>query len=131
MPLMIQFIGGVFSFNGSSSGENSSIDHDGSFTVTGGTILAIGTSDMIDGVDSVKDQVLISAFIAGHAGDKITVTDVSGEEIISITAERDYGHMFISDAAMQERNTYTIIINGTAAANVKADSSITTYGKNR
>ena len=127
----IEISGGTLLINGPASGGNSSIDHDGSFTVTGGTILAIGASGMLDGVDSVKDQVLIYAFISGRAGDKIAVTDASGKEIVSMTAERDYGHMFISDAAMQVGNTYTISINGTAAANVAANSSITTYGKNK
>lgn len=125
----IEISGGTLLVNGPASGESTSVDHDGSFTVTGGTILAIGASGMIDGVDSVKDQVLISAFIAGHKGDKISVTDASGKEIVSMTAERDFGHMFISDPSMQEGNTYTIIFNGTAAANVEAGNSITIYGK--
>ena len=58
---------------------------------------------------------------------KITVTDASGNELVSITAERDYGHMFISSASIRTGGTYTVYINGSAAASITVGSSITNY----
>ena len=82
---------------------------------------------MVDGIDTAKNQAVISAYISGNAGDKITVTDASGNELVSITAERDYGHMFISSASIQTGGTYTVNINGSAAANITVGSSVTNY----
>ena len=58
---------------------------------------------------------------------KITVTDATGNELVSITAERDYGHMFISSASIRTGGTYTVNINGSAAASITVGSSITNY----
>ncbi len=123
----IEISGGTLLINGPASSANSSIDHDGSFTVTGGTILAIGAPGMVDGIDTAKNQAVISAYISGNAGDKITVTDASGNELVSITAERNYGHMYISSASIQTGGTYTVNINGSAAASITVSSSITNY----
>jgi hypothetical protein len=65
---------------GPSADNNSALDYDGTFTLTGGTLLAVGSAGMAQSVSSTSQSVL--AFTTRiDAETKLVIADSSGREL--------------------------------------------------
>jgi hypothetical protein len=94
-----------------SSADNEAMDLDGSLSYSGGTVIYGGTNtgQTVDG-----HYVYLSNGIT--AGDKITVTDSSGKEILSYTAtQTTSGGVAIANTAITSGSSYKVLVNGTTS----------------
>ena len=118
--------GGYITISGPENSGNGSIDYAGTGTITGGTLIAAGMSGMeMNMSDAVQGSILISVG-SQSSGTSITVTDSSGNEIISFTPTTSYSCVLISSPDLQIGQTYTIA-SGNSSQDVTLDDYI--YGQ--
>lgn len=102
--------GGTTYINAPINGGNGSLDYTTSGTVTGGTVVAAGASGMEVNFDSDSTQGAIHCDLSStqSAGTEITLTDSSGNIIVSYTPEIDFQCILISSSDITENGTYTL-----------------------
>lgn len=108
--------GGLVIVEGPSGAGNGALDRgDGvgcTATVTGGTVLAIGSADMAINFDSGTQCSALLA-LSGAEGTVITVDDGSG---FSFTASQSFECVVYSSPEMTQGDTYTVTAGGQSAA---------------
>jgi hypothetical protein len=75
---------------GPTSAGNGALDSNGGFDVSGGTLLAVGSSGMAESPDSGSAQAWIAATVSGSAGDEIRITDADGTVTTYVTESVTY-----------------------------------------
>ena len=105
--------GGSLVVNGSVHDGNGPLDAAGDITITGGTVWALGTSDMLQGFAQGSTQASITANIAGTAGQTLIILDANGKEVVRQTASKDFQAVIMSSADLVDGQTYTIQVDGT------------------
>ena len=104
--------GGSLVVNGSVHDGNGPLDAAGDITITGGTVWALGTSDMLQGFAQGSTQASITANIAGTAGQTLIILDANGKEVARQTASKDFQAVIMSSADLVDGQTYTIQVEG-------------------
>jgi hypothetical protein len=104
-----------------SSNDNSALDADGGMVVTGGIVVAAGSSSMAETFDSTSTQYsfLYQFGASCSGGTTITVTDESGTELVSFVPELDFQCVIVSLPELTEA-TYTV-----AAGNSSGEIELT------
>lgn len=108
--------GGEIYIDGSSDNGNSAIDYGdrSSAYMNGGTLVAIGSSGMAEGMsDSSKQEVLMVKLGEQMEAGDVELTDNEGNVIVSYTALKTYDCVIISTAEVESGATYTLTTSGT------------------
>ena len=108
--------GGEIYIDGSSDNGNSAIDYGdrSSAYMNGGTLVAIGSSGMAEGMsDSSKQKVLMVKLGEQMEAGNVVLTDSEGNVIVSYTALKTYDCVIISTAEVESGATYTLTTSGT------------------
>lgn len=108
--------GGEIYIDGSSDNGNSAIDYGdrSSAYMNGGTLVAIGSSGMAEGMsDSSKQEVLMVKLGEQMEAGDVELTDNEGNVIVNYTALKSYDCVIISTAEVESGATYTLTISGT------------------
>lgn len=114
--------GGETYVNGPTSDGDGILDFGGTGTITGGTILALGSAGMAQGFDSSSSQGSMLVSASGSQGDLIELKDASGNVLASYTALKDYQCVIVSAPGVVEGGTYTLTF-GSNSKEVTLDSS--------
>lgn len=117
----IRVTGGTTYVWGPENDGNGSIDTGISATISGGTVLAAGSSGMAETFSSDSTQCSALVGLSGSAGDTITVSDSSGNVIVSGTAGASYACVVVSSPDMAQGETYTVS-NGSSSVEVEMSS---------
>ena len=117
--------GGEIYIDGPTSDGDGALDYDGTGTITGGTLVAVGANGMAMnfGADSTQGSILLN--LSGSAGQTVTVRDSSGSVLLSYTPAKDYRSVVVSCPGLTQGETYTVSA-GTQEATVTLDTLI--YG---
>lgn len=118
--------GGEVYIDGPSDGGNSAIDYgdNAAAYINGGTVVAVGSSDMVEAFDDSSEQAVMSVSVsAGSAGDEIKLLDSDGNELISFTAAKTYDAVIITTADLAQGKTYTLV-TGDNETTVEMTSSV-------
>ena len=118
--------GGEVYIDGPSDGGNSAIDYgdNAAAYINGGTVVAVGSSDMVEAFDDSSEQAVMSVSVsAGSAGDEIKLLDSDGNELISFTAAKTYDAVIITTADLAQGETYTLV-TGDNETTVEMTSSV-------
>lgn len=106
----LEVSGGEVYVNGPTSDDDSAIDYgDGSTaTITGGTVVALGSTGMAEGFgnSSTQGSMLISA--SGNAGDTVTLSDSSGKVLCSYVAQKSFACVLVSAPGVEQGKSYTL-----------------------
>ena len=108
--------GGEIYIDGPSDNGNSAIDYGdrSSAYVNGGTLVAIGSSGMAEGMsDSSKQKVLMVKLGEQMEDGDVVLTDSEGNVIVSYTALKSYDCVIISTAEVESGAAYTLTTSGT------------------
>ena len=108
----VEITGGVVLVNGPSSDGDGAFDYDSEATVSGGTVLMIGSSRMVQSFSGGTQPFLYTANVSGSAGDTVAIVDANGSVIASITATKQFGMMLASSPKFTEGGEYTLVIGG-------------------
>lgn len=104
--------GGELYIDGPSDNGNAAIDYGENATaaINGGTVVAVGSSGMLESLDSSSEQgIIMSAVASGTSGDEIKLMDSAGNELVSFTAAKAYDSVVISTEKLSEGETYTLV----------------------
>ena len=106
----LEVSGGEVYVSGPTSDGDSAIDYgDGSTaTITGGTVVALGSTGMAEGFGNLSTQgsMLISA--SGNAGDTVTLSDSSGKVLCSYVAQKSFACVLVSAPGVEQGKSYTL-----------------------
>lgn len=111
--------------DGPTSNGDSALDFDGSASITGGTVIAAGSSGMAQNFGSGSTQGSILLNVNGTANSKIEIADNSGNVLASFLPSKNYSCVVISCPELKKGETYTVTAGGTETS-VTLDSLI--YG---
>ena len=94
---------------------NGALDVNGTFTVTGGTLIAVGSASMPVAPSTSSAQGWVMAATTGQAGSEVQV--LSGSTVLAeFTAPVAFGNVVYSSPAITSGAQYTLEVNGTATA---------------
>src|SRR5690349_2097349 len=84
--------GGDITVYGPTADGNGALDVNGTFDVSGGTLVATGSAGMMVAPSTDSDQAWIAAALdtTASAGTEVVVSDEDGTEVASYTPEKDY-----------------------------------------
>lgn len=108
--------GGVIRVSLTSSGSNDAIDYGsesgGSCVITGGDLIACGSSTMAEGFSDASTQcaVLYNLGYNAEAGTTVRVLDSAGKEILSYTVPCAFSSVSLSSPDFKLGETYTVMI---------------------
>jgi hypothetical protein len=109
----ITMTGGDVVVYGPTNDGNGSLDYDGSFLISGGTLVAAGSSGMAQASSTDSTQKSLLATVTGSEGTVVEFKDSSGTVVATFTGIRQFASVLVSNPAIVEGQTYTIVVDGT------------------
>lgn len=123
--------GGDIKVFGPTDDGNGALDYDGTCEITGGNLVAIGSSGMMQAPSSSSSQYSLVFVLSSNYSENsvITIKDSSGDEVLNITAKKLYKSVVFSSSKIKKDETYTIYVDGSESGSLTASSITTTNGK--
>ncbi len=122
----ISITGGNLFISLTGTGPNSAVDYGsengGRFTISGGTVIACGSSQMAEGPEKESTQGFIMQTVSGSAGDTLSVTDSDGNTIIEKEIPCSFTSVIISSPEISVGDTLTLNV-GENSTEITVDNS--------
>jgi hypothetical protein len=109
--------GGEVYISGLSRGMDGAIDFDGSFIVTGGSLITAGNA-LSPSADSSQPVLLVSYTAQYDEGSLITLKDAAGNTLLEYTSRIAFSASAMTSPEMKVGETYTIFIDGEKRADI-------------
>ncbi len=124
----IAMTGGTVFVDGPTVNNNGSLDYQSSFAISGGTLVASGSSGMAQAPGSSSSQPSVLMYYAGMqaAGTAIVLKDASGSKIVEFTPSKQYSSVAISSPLLKVGSAYTLYSGAKELVKITL-SSMTTY----
>lgn len=119
---------GTLFVHGTTANNNGAIDYDGVFEMTGGVLIAAGSSGMAQAPSPQSTNHAIAMTFtarAQQAGTTVTLRDSSDKELLSFTPKRQFQSIVIASPAIKQGATYTLHAGGTKVVSFPVSSVIT------
>ncbi len=128
----ISVTGGVTLVSGPTDDGNCAFDYETSASVTGGIVVALGSSGMAENFTEADNQgAILCSFTSQTAGTSFALTDSDGSVVASFTPAKAYCCVTITAPAITSGSSYSIVCGGTvsdADENGFADSGTVSGG---
>lgn len=125
----IDMTGGILLVDGPISSGDGAIDYDGTFNISGGTLIAVGSAGMDESPSSSSTQYILHINTTNkNANTNITLVDKDNNEIINYSPSKEYSSIVISTPDLQKDNNYTLKIDDNTEASITVSEIITNYG---
>ena len=105
----LEMPGGELYVNGPQSGGDGALDYDGSFTLTGGTVVAVGSAGMAQGV---SDPAIPGTAMNVSGSGVLEVLDSTGNALVHFEPLRDYSHVVVYSDCFTDGESYTLTLGG-------------------
>lgn len=104
--------GGEILVYGPENGGNGALDYDGEAVISGGTVIALGASQMAQnfGADSGQCAILVNLQGMQPAGTTVELKNAAGETLLSCVAKKSYNSAVFSCPEIQVGQTYTVVM---------------------
>lgn len=139
--------GGTMVIWGAEDGANGALDFDSTCDINGGTLIALGSSQMAQSPSASSTQNAVIINLPTQSAKSLTyLSDEAGNVLLGFTSPRAYSNIVISTPKLKSSETYEIytggsggtvndygyiesgIGNGTQAGTVTINDGITVYG---
>lgn len=112
----IAMTGGTLFINGPTNNGNGAIDYDSSFKITGGLLMAAGSSGMAQapGTTSTQYSVLVNFNSARSAGTLVNIQASDGTGIVTFKPTKSYQSIAFSSPALTKSTTYNVYTGGSS-----------------
>lgn len=112
----VKMTGSTILIDGPTNNGNGAIDYNGSFSITGGLLVAAGSSGMAEAPASSSDQYsLLVKFNSTKSGGTIFHIETdSGEEIITYKPSKNYQSVAFSSPDLEKGKSYSIYTGGSS-----------------
>lgn len=119
--------GGTVTVNGPTNDGNGSLDFDGEFIITGGTLIASGSSGMLQTPSSNSSQYVIAAVFTSTTNN-IIIKDSVGNTIVNFTPSKKTASIVYSSDKIEANGTYSVYIGDTLLGSVNITSKVNSIG---
>ena len=115
----IEMTGGEVIVNGPTSNGNGALDHS-SFNITGGYLVAVGSSGMAQAPSSTSSQYSISVKFGTTqlAGNIVHIQDSNGIDILTFAPLKKYQSVVFSSTGLTNGASYDLYLGGSATGTV-------------
>ena len=115
----IYMTAGTVIVNGPTNNGNGALDYDGIFEITGGTLIAAGSSGMAQAPSDSSTQASVSMTYstAQQAGTLFNLQDSKGNTIVTFAPKKKYQSLVISSPSIKKDTAYSISKGGTSTGN--------------
>ncbi len=128
----IVMTGGAVTVFGPTDDANGSIDYETTFDLSGGTLIAAGSSGMAEGPSDSSAQNSLAVWLdAAQESAEVVITDESGARIASFTPSCAFSWVLFSSPDIETGKTYTVTVGGAEAGSAAAEAGVTTIGTAR
>ncbi len=106
--------------NGPTSNDNGALDYDGSFKLTGGFLLAAGSSGMTQapGTTSTQNSILLTLKSVQSAGSLVHIQTSDGTEVFTFAPSKKYQTIVFSSPLLLQGSTYKVFTGGSSTGAV-------------
>ncbi len=111
---------GTVIINGPVNDGNGAIDYLNSCTVSGGLLIAVGSSGMAQNIsaNSAQGGVLVNFSSRLAAGTMVHIESAAGKDIVTFVPSKDFQSLLVSSSALKTGETYLIYTGGSSTATV-------------
>jgi len=116
----IYMTGGVVIVNGPTANFNGALDYAGAFDITGGFLVAVGSSGMAQAPSTTSTQysVMHNFASAQAAGTMVHIETEAGEDILTFVPTKEYQSVLLSSPELENGATYTVYAGGNSTGTV-------------
>lgn len=117
--------GGVALVSGPTNGGNGALDYDGSFNISGGILVAAGSSGMAMNISSTSSQpgMLVTYSGSQVAKSVIILRDSQGKDLVAFNPAKTYQTVCISAPDMTVGAAYSLYTGATSVSTMKSLSA--------
>ncbi len=126
----IYIYGGNILIKGPTSNGDAPLDFEGEMIIDGGNLIAYGSSGMFESPSSNSKQNILVFNTSGSNGNKLSLKDSSGNEIVSFESEKSYQLVVISNNSIKQGETYSLYINDSQKTSLQVNSTVTSNSRN-
>ena len=108
---------GTVIVNGPENSGNGALDYDGKFEISGGLLIAAGSSGMAQSPSETSTQNSINVFTSISANTLLHIEDESGKELITFAPSKTVGSIVISSPNIKTGTTYKLYTGGESTGN--------------
>ncbi|MDE7432144.1 MAG: carbohydrate-binding domain-containing protein [Lachnospiraceae bacterium] len=122
--------GGDVRVDGPENGGNGALDYDSDFQINGGTLIAVGNSQMAmaPSEDSGTNSVYIVFENYYEKGTNIVIKDMEENELISYTPSKKFNALVFSDEKIEMGMSYAVYADDECIETITVSNVITTSG---
>lgn len=115
----ITMSGGLVIVNGPTEQMNGALDYDSSFTISGGTLVAVGSAGMVAAPDANSTQNVLQLTLNAvqPAGTLVHIQNSAGDTILTFAPNKAYQSLVFTSSALKAGETYEVSLGGTATGN--------------
>ncbi len=112
---------GILLVNGPTQQMNGALDYDAGFNMTGGLLVAAGSSGMAQAPDESSTQysLLVNLTATQPAGTLVHIENNTGEEILTFAPSKPYQSLAFSSPELTSGETYKITLGGSSSDTVQ------------
>lgn len=123
----IVMTGGTVIVNGPTNDGNGALDYDGTFELSGGYLVAAGSSGMAQAPTESSSQYSIAMTFSStqKAGTVVSLQDGKGNTVLTFTPEKDYRNVVISSPELKGGAEYTFYSGETKIVTFTPSSTVT------
>jgi hypothetical protein len=116
----INMSGGIVIINGPTNDMNGAVDYYNIFSVSGGLLVAVGSSGMAQAPDTSSTQcsVLLAFDTSQPAGNMIHVETEDGKEILTFVPTKAYQSLLLCSAELEKGVSYNVYLGGSSTGTV-------------
>ena len=110
----IEMTGGTVIINGPTVFYNGALDFAGDFRITGGYLLAVGSSGMpqAPSTSSTQYAVMVNLSLPQRANTMIHIESEDGEGVLTFTPTKEYQLIVLCSSSLKNGVTYTVFTGG-------------------
>lgn len=112
----VEMTTGTVIVNGPTNNGNGALDYDSSFKLTGGFLVAVGSSGMAQspGTSSTQYSVLVNFSSSKQAGTLVNIQTADGKSVLTFKPEKIFQSVVFSSSELEKGTTYNFYLGGTS-----------------
>lgn len=126
----ITITGGYIVVDGPTNNGNGALDHDGNMLISGGTLIAAGSSGMLElpSTSSTQNTICIVFSSTPSANTEFTLKDADGNTIVSYAPSKQYASIIVSSPEIATNASYAAYTGDLEAATITVTGPVSSYG---
>lgn len=125
----ISMTGGALYISGPTDNGNGAIDYESSFEISGGILVAAGSSGMAQAPSAGTQYSVSATFSQAQAGNtEVTLTDSDGNILVSFTPAKQFQNVVISCPALEKGKTYSVSAGENSAGSCTVTDTVSYIG---